>query len=474
MRVCLVVEGCYPYVVGGVSTWIQTLVTEMSDIEFCIYTIGVNEEDKGKFKYKLPENITSIQETFLNTKIRENQKNSLYRFNNRDREALMSLMLKEEVLWKEVFDFFYEKKLWPPKILMGRDFLDIAMEVYKKSYSRTVFMDFLWTLRSMYLPLFTILQNPIPKADLYHSVSTGYAGVVASLGKHLYEKPFLLTEHGIYTREREEEIIRAEWTKGYFKDMWIQHFYKLSRCAYNYADQVVSLFSLNRELQIELGCSPEKTVIIPNGIKEENYVHIPRKEEEEESLNIGAIVRVVPIKDIKTMLMAFEEVKNQLPHAKFYIMGPQDENPEYYEECKQLLESLGTKDVIFTGRVDVKEYIGKMDILVLTSISEAQPLSILEGMASGKPWVVTNVGACGELIEGTPEDEFGLAGVVVPTMNLSRIASAIINLGRDENLRKSMGQAGVKRVKKYYRQQDFIEKYIELYNRLGGDPSWQV
>lgn len=474
MRVCLVVEGCYPYVVGGVSTWIQTLVTEMSDIEFCIYTIGVNEEDKGKFKYKLPENITSIQETFLNTKIRENQKNSLYRFNNRHREALMSLMLKEEVLWKEVFDFFYEKKLWPPKILMGRDFLDIAMEVYKKSYSRTVFMDFLWTLRSMYLPLFTILQNPIPKADLYHSVSTGYAGVVASLGKHLYEKPFLLTEHGIYTREREEEIIRAEWTKGYFKDMWIQHFYKLSRCAYNYADQVVSLFSLNRELQIELGCSPEKTVIIPNGIKEENYVHIPRKEEEEESLNIGAIVRVVPIKDIKTMLMAFEEVKNQLPHAKFYIMGPQDENPEYYEECKQLLESLGTKDVIFTGRVDVKEYIGKMDILVLTSISEAQPLSILEGMASGKPWVVTNVGACGELIEGTPEDEFGLAGVVVPTMNLSRIASAIINLGRDENLRKSMGQAGVKRVKKYYRQQDFIEKYIELYNRLGGDPSWQV
>lgn len=474
MKVCLIAEGCYPYVVGGVSTWIQTLISEFSDVEFCVYTIGVNEEDRGKFKYELPQNVTEVQEFFINTKDTKIKGKAGYKIDAVEKNVLKSLMLQENVNWNKVFDFFSQKEIQPTEILMGREFLDLAMEVYDKSYSRTVFVDFLWTLRSMYLPFFTIIKNPVPKADLYHSASTGYAGVLASMGKHLYQKPFLLTEHGIYTREREEEIIKAEWTKGYFKDMWIQHFYKLSRCSYDYADKVVSLFSVNRDLQIELGCPKDKTIIIPNGIQEEKYANLPGKDKTEESLNIGAIVRVVPIKDIKTMIMTFNEVKIQLPNAKFYIMGSIDEDPEYYEECKKLLDSLGTKDVFFTGRVDVKQYIGKMDILVLTSISEAQPISILEGMAAKKPWVVTNVGACAELMEGTSDDNLGLAGIVVPTMNISRIASAIVRLGKDDELRKEMGNVGQIRVKRYYSHQDFINEYFEIYEMLGGELSWQV
>lgn len=474
MKVCLIAEGCYPYVVGGVSTWIQTLISEFSDIEFCIYTIGVNEEDRGKFKYELPQNVTQVQEFFINTKDTQTKNKKGYRINTVEKSVLKSLMLEEDVKWNQVFDFFSKKEIQPMEILMGREFLDIAMEVYERSYSRTVFVDFLWTLRSMYLPFFMIIKNPVPKADLYHSVSTGYAGVLASMGKYLYNKPFLLTEHGIYTREREEEIIKAEWTKGYFKDMWIQHFYKLSRCAYNYADKVISLFSVNKDLQIELGCPEDKTIIIPNGIQEEKYTNLPGKKKEEESINIGAIVRVVPIKDIKTMLMAFNEVKMELPNAKFYIMGSIDEDLEYYEECKKILNSLGTKDVFFTGRVDVKQYIGKMDILVLTSISEAQPISILEGMAAKKPWVVTNVGACKELIEGGEDDNLGSAGIVAPTMNISLIASAIIKLGKDKKLRDKMGYVGRSRVKKYYSHQDFINEYFEIYEMLGGELSWQV
>jgi len=474
MKVCLIAEGCYPYVVGGVSTWIQTLISEFSDVEFCVYTIGVNEEDRGKFKYELPQNVTEVQEFFINTKDTKIKGKAGYKIDAVEKNVLKSLMLQENVNWNKVFDFFSQKEIQPTEILMGREFLDLAMEVYDKSYSRTVFVDFLWTLRSMYLPFFTIIKNPVPKADLYHSASTGYAGVLASMGKHLYQKPFLLTEHGIYTREREEEIIKAEWTKGYFKDMWIQHFYKLSRCAYDYADKVISLFSVNRDLQIELGCPKDKTIIIPNGIQEEKYANLPGKDKTEESLNIGAIVRVVPIKDIKTMIMAFNEVKIQLPNAKFYIMGSIDEEPEYYEECKKILDSLGTKDVFFTGRIDVKQYIGKMDILVLTSISEAQPISILEGMAAKKPWVVTNVGACAELMEGTSDDNLGLAGIVVPTMNISRIASAIVRLGKDDELRKEMGNVGQIRVKRYYSHQDFINEYFEIYEMLGGELSWQV
>ena len=70
------------------------------------------------------------------------------------------------------------------------------------------------------------------------------------------------------------------------------------------------------------------------------------------------------------MLQSFYVVKKSIGNAKFYIMGPTDEDDEYYEECVALVEQLEMKDVIFTGSVNIKDYIGKMDILVLTSISE--------------------------------------------------------------------------------------------------------
>lgn len=63
-------------------------------------------------------------------------------------------------------------------------------------------------------------------------------------------------------------------------------------------------------------------------------------------------------------------------------MGPWEEDQEYAKECFELVETLGLKDVVFTGRIDVREYLGRMDMTILTSISEGQPLTILEGFAA--------------------------------------------------------------------------------------------
>ena len=60
-----------------------------------------------------------------------------------------------------------------------------------------IFSDFLWTMRSLYLPLFTILKSRVEEADLYHSVSNGYAGVWGSLQSVITGNPFLMTEHGV-------------------------------------------------------------------------------------------------------------------------------------------------------------------------------------------------------------------------------------------------------------------------------------
>ena len=58
MKVCLVAEGCYPYVVGGVSGWINSLIKSFPNIEFILLAIVANRSQRGKFVYELPENLT--------------------------------------------------------------------------------------------------------------------------------------------------------------------------------------------------------------------------------------------------------------------------------------------------------------------------------------------------------------------------------------------------------------------------------
>lgn len=100
---------------------------------------------------------------------------------------------------------------------MGEDFLNAVRECYQLRYPQVVFSDFLWTMRSIYLPLFLTLKMELPEADLYHCVATGYAGVIGSMAKKRYGCGLMVSEHGIYTREREEELIRAKWVGGIYK-----------------------------------------------------------------------------------------------------------------------------------------------------------------------------------------------------------------------------------------------------------------
>ena len=107
-----------------------------------------------------------------------------------------------------------------------------------------------------------------------------------------------------------------------------------------------------------------------------------------------------------------------------------------------------------------------MDVLVLTSISEGQPLVILEGMSCGIPFVSTDVGSCKELLEGKEEDKIGLSGIITPPVSPKETYKAIMKLFNDEDLRMNMRKNGRKRVGKYYTKELFINKYKELYRDL--------
>ena len=65
MKVCIVAEGCYPYVVGGVSGWINSLIKSFPNVEFILLAIVANRSFRGKFVYELPENLTQVYEVYL-------------------------------------------------------------------------------------------------------------------------------------------------------------------------------------------------------------------------------------------------------------------------------------------------------------------------------------------------------------------------------------------------------------------------
>ena len=475
MKVCLICEGSYPYVMVGVSSWIQMLVTSYPDIEFVIWCIATSPEEMSEYKYKIPENVAEIRNIYLNERKFENNYHNV-KLLKEEKDVLRSLVLDkvDDIDWIKTLDFLKTRKDCLLDILMGTDFFDISVELYNREYSRTVFSVFLWNLRSMYLPLVIVLSHEMVEADVYHSVSTGYAGFLGGIASHVYDRPFLLTEHGIYTREREEEIIKSDWVEGNFKEIWIEFFNKLSHIAYNKATQVITLFETNRTLEVELGCPPDKIKIIPNGVDVEKFQNLPlRSEESKKYVNIGVVARIVQIKDIKTMLLAFDVVKSNIDNARLFILGPYDEDIEYYAECMDLLKSLGTDDVVFTGRVNVLDYLSDFDIMLLTSISEGQPLAVLEGMAAKLPQICTNVGSCKELLYGKDGDLIGQAGLIVPVMNIQKIADAMITLAADEKLRKKMGNNGYQRVKEYYQKSVFIDAYHAIYTELGGENNWR-
>ena len=81
MRICIVAEGCYPYVVGGVSGWIHSLIKSFPNREFVILSIVSNRSMRGKFAYELADNVTEVHELYLEDYDwceEKNKKNRMY------------------------------------------------------------------------------------------------------------------------------------------------------------------------------------------------------------------------------------------------------------------------------------------------------------------------------------------------------------------------------------------------------------
>lgn len=461
MRICLILEGSYPYVHGGVSTWMHAYIQAMQEHEFVLWVIGAKAEGRGKFVYDLPSNVVEVEEVFLDDALRLHGEHVPVLFTEEERTALRELLRLGTPDWDVLFRLFQQKKVHPLSFLQSREFMKLFTDICLEEYPYVPYADAFHTMRSMLLPVLYLLTGRVPKAQIYHAISTGYGGLLACLGGSMNHAPVLLTEHGIYTREREEEIIRADWVVPSFKSRWIRFFYMLSEDIYRRAFRVSRLFYNARRTQIEMGCDGSKCIVIPNGVQYQRFCDIPLKPEDG-WVDIGAVVRLAPIKDIKTMIYAFFELSSRVPQVRLHIMGGVDDE-DYAQECYALVKQLRLDNLIFTGRVDVVQYMQKLDFTILTSISEGQPLSVLESMAARRPCVTTEVGCCRELLEGAPGDDLGVAGYCVPPMYRQGLADAMERMCASRARREEMGRIGQQRVDRYFHHEQMLDNYRKMY-----------
>ena len=466
MRICMILEGSYPYTHGGVSSWAHQLITSLPQHEFVLWVIGADASQKGKYFYKLPENVVETDEVFL-SEARKMKQNRIRKkaLSEEQKKALEACAACEDPDMRVLIHLLQDEKISPADLLMSRDFLQMLEDLCAREYPWAAFSETFHTERSMLLPMLYILSRKAPQADVYHAVCTGYGGLLGVSAKVQTGKPFFLTEHGIYSREREEEIIRASWVNYVYKKQWIRFFYMLSRSAYRHADVISSLFSGAEKIQIEVGAPPERCVIIPNGVDYDRFSRIPLKKENG-TTDIAAVIRIARIKDVKTLLFAFRELLERRTDVRLHILGGVDEE-DYDRECHALVNELQIRDkVIFAGQVNVVKYMEGIDFTVLSSISEGQPLSVLESMAACRPCVTTDVGCCRALIYGEKEDMLGACGYVVPPMDKGAMAQAMEQMCTDRGRRIAMGKIGQERVRRWYQKPQMTADYEKVYEDL--------
>ena len=487
--VMLIAEGTYPYVRGGVSSWIHQLMLGLEQFSFGIIFIGSKKEDYGDIQYEFPANLKHIEIHYLFDKKKyipkktEGDKKAFQEIRN----FYQNLNSTDFNLPKEMKNInFFTKSITMKDFLYSKESWKFMSEVYEKNCPDIPFIDYFWTLRNIHAPIWKIadIVKKMPKAKLIHSPSTGYAGFLSFLASNDKNIPFILTEHGIYTRERKIDLLSAKWISyhapalleeqpqemNYIKKMWVSFFEKIGHLSYSQAKFVISLYPGARDIQVSYGADKDKTLIIPNGVNMERFNALVQKRESEIPKIITLIGRVVSIKDIKTFIRSIAIVKKSIPDIKGWIVGATDEEKEYADECYELVKSFGLQENIsFLGFQNIDDILPKSGLLTLTSISEGMPLVILEGFAAGVPCIATNVGSCSDLIYGALDYEdiaIGKAGEVTTIADPVKLAENYVRYLLDKELWNSAQKSGLKRVKKYYRETLFLDNYKNLYERL--------
>ncbi len=484
--VMLILEGTYPFNGGGVSTWAHMLCNEVKNSNFTLYSI--NAEFESKTKYKLSDNVTNLIQVPLWSPMEPQEmidygkkyykiisikeKNDLNKINevfipifqdllrhifsdNRDVRAFDAVIKK---MWNYFQKHDYKKTMksepvWKTFCYMVSDLNGEADNENVSLYDLTSGMR--WIYRFL-IPL----SIEVPRVDVSHLTLSGFPVIPALVLKYKYGTPMIVTEHGVFIRERLLAINSSEYS-FFLKKMLIKFSECVTELVYYKADKILSVNKFNIKWEKMYGADPEKIDIIYNGIDHEIFKPLPKPAHLKDIPTVVAAARIFDLKDIVTMIKSCAVAKREIPNIQYLVYGDNTAVPEYTAECERLIAELDLKDNFKLAGYHEKPHqlFSEGDISILTSISEGFPYTVLESMSCGIPVVATDVGGVTEALDEN-------CGFICKPKDHEEIGKRVVELLNDKALRQKMGENARQKVIDNFTTDKFIKAYENVYHEV--------
>ena len=250
---------------------------------------------------------------------------------------------------------------------------------------------------------------------------------------------------------------------GYFGSHTQRAFVEIERQLARRSDALVAVSPEIRDQLLELGIGrPSQFTVIPVGLDLAPLLAVERPQGTlrarlglaSDTPLVGAVGRLVAIKDNETLLSAIE----RLPGVHLVLVGDGELRGQLEARARQLAMS---ERVHITGwEDDVAGAFADIDIVALTSRNEGTPLALIEAGAAGRPVVSTDVGGVRSVVE------HGVSGILAPPGDVAAISGAIARLIAEPDTRRRMGQAGRQRVEERFGHRRLLAEIGELYGDL--------
>jgi polysaccharide biosynthesis protein PelF len=463
-RVLLTTEGTYPYVVGGVSSWCDLLVNSLTEFDWLVLPIiGAHGQPR---RFPLPAHAHEHGPIEIwSERLAGGGRPAVA--DVRAYHALPAVLVRELIGWNGNTDALLASLVWcrqhPAAVRRAfrsarawDGFLAALGEVLDERVSDAGTPPALDHLEAaqLYQTLYWVARTaaaPAPEADVLHVTAAGWSAIPALVNKALHGTPMVLTEHGVYVRESYLAAIRNGGSPGSrFTATRLAR--GLARCAYAWADVVAPVTDANAYWEMGFGIDPAKILVLYNGLDRAS-VPVPPPG----AARVVSVGRIDPLKDVHTMLRVAAEALRSVPHAQFLHYGPMTDGEEAYaHSCLAMHERLGLGDRFrFMGRTnDPTGVMRAADVILMTSISEGLPMSILEAMSQARPVISTGVGGVPDVVKGcgavmSPGDDHGLA-------------MAIVTLLRNPTLAWQLGRLGHQRLARIFSGAACIDGYRDL------------
>jgi glycosyltransferase involved in cell wall biosynthesis len=472
MHISLVTEGTYPMGEGGVGVWCDQLITGLPEHTFEVSAIVATGNES--LVWKLPPNVSDVSLIPLwgtpqhRRASRSDVSDFVLSFGGM-LEALMTPGPGDTTLFLDAIKALlpFGKAGQLPQLLQAPAVIELLLDQWRlrpmpaqeESDGNTVPTPNLGDAVAAIGLLDHFLRPlsvPAPKADVCHSVSNGLGSLVAFNAKWTNNVPFLLTEHGVYLRERYLEYRASNYSFA-VRALMLRFFRLLTAASYTAADFITPGSDYNRRWEVRNGAVADRVRPVYNGV---DTTAFPDGGEPEQPTMSWA-GRIVPIKDVKTLITAFGIVHKAIPEAKLRMFGSAPPGSEQYlVECHSLISELGlTTAATFEGRVEkIVDAYHAGNVVVLSSTSEGFPYTVIEAMASGRATVSTDVGGVREAVEDT--------GLIVPPRDPEAMAAACILLLTDDELRIRLANAARERTHQYFTLEQYLEIYRDIYPAL--------